>query len=506
MQVVFRADASVHIGSGHIIRCLCLADALAQHGAQIRFVVRHITDYLKKLIVDRGFQLSMLKEQSAASDELFHSTWLGVSQQDDAEKTLQILQDYHQTIEWLIVDHYALDQRWERILRPAVDKIMVIDDLADRIHDCDLLLDQNQYLDLANRYHNKVPVKTQLLLGARYALLRDEFRIARHKKQLVFTVKVKKIMVFFGGMDKDNYTGKLLRSLDHSNFSLQYQLIVVVGAQHPDLLYIQGVCKQYHYECHINSTEMATLMLKADMAIGAGGSASWERCALGLPSLAIAVATNQQLLTKHAALQSLIDSPIIDWNNVVSIRQAVMGMIDNPLARQRIAQTSWQTVDGRGVQRVLRAMGIYSVQVRKAELSDSHSLWMWRNHDSIRLVSRHTEIIPLESHQQWFEQTLLSTDRIILIAELASEPVGVIRFDFSGISAEISIYCVPDAKGSGNALEMLQQAEHYLQYNHIQIKLINAVVLAENQSSHHLFINAGYQKKSTTYLKNIERS
>lgn len=505
MQVVFRADASARIGSGHIMRCLCLAEALKQRNVQILFVVRHITDHLGQLILNKGFQLIQLEEMTSEVDDLFHSPWLGVSQIDDALATLKVVKENLQSIDWLIVDHYALDQRWEKIVKPVVNKLLVIDDLADRQHDCDILLDQNQYLDLTKRYKNKVSEKTQLLLGARYALLRDEFRIVRQSKKGKFKPQVKKVLIFFGGMDKDNYTGKLLDSLEHGQLSKQLEFIIVIGANHPDLINIKRLCEQFDYQLYINTTEMAQLMLQADIAIGAGGSSSWERCCVGLPSLTFAIAQNQKQLTQDAALQGLLDSPEVDWNSTESIRQAIMGFIHNPLARQRIFNTAFNTVDGKGIQRVLRALGVQSLSLRRAILEDSYSLWQWRNHDSIRLVSRNTDFISLESHEQWFNGILKCSDRVVLIAEHEHHPIGVVRFDFENTIAEISIYCIPSEQGAGFSIDMLKEAENFILQNYCNITEIRAVVLADNWASHHLFSNAAYQRSSTTYLKSLVR-
>lgn len=505
MQFIFRADSSVQMGSGHIMRCLCLADELKRHNAQIYFIVRYLPEYLNKIILEKGFHLLYLPEGPFQTDDLFHSIWLGVSQEEDARATVNILQKLKLQPDWLIVDHYALDHRWEKIVRPVVNKLLVIDDLADRLHDCDILLDQNEYLDLTKRYKGKVSDSTQLLLGVRYALLRDEFRSARQQKKVEFNSEVKKILVFFGGMDKENYTGKLLSSLENDQISQQFKFIIVIGTNHPDLENIKCLCEKFDYQLHINTTEMAKLMLQADMAIGAGGSSSWERCCVGLPSLAFAIAQNQVQLTQDAALQGFIDSPDVDWNSVESIRQAVMSFIHNPLARQRIFHTALNAVDGRGVQRVLRALGILSLSLRHATLKDSYCLWQWRNHDSIRLVSRNTNHISLETHKQWFEETLRRSDRVILIAEYEHRTIGVIRFDFDDTVAEISIYCVPNEQGAGLSMSMLQEAEKFLLQHYCNITEIKAVVLADNWASHYLFSNAAYQRSSTTYLKSLVR-
>lgn len=179
MEIAFRVDASHQIGTGHLMRCLTLADALKSRGVKTHFVCRHIPDHLIGLLVQKDHSLTRLPEDQRidtidAANDLTHSHWLGVSQTQDAHGTLQALNN--EDLDWLVVDHYALDFRWESAMRQIAKRIMVIDDIADRSHDCDILLDQNLYADMETRYIGKVPSHCQCLLGPRYALLRDEFR------------------------------------------------------------------------------------------------------------------------------------------------------------------------------------------------------------------------------------------------------------------------------------------------------------------------------------------
>ncbi|MDA3875690.1 MAG: UDP-2,4-diacetamido-2,4,6-trideoxy-beta-L-altropyranose hydrolase [Halothiobacillus sp.] len=175
-HIAFRTDASSQIGTGHFMRCLTLADALKQRGAQTRFVSRHLPEYLRSMLAAKGHEFAPLDkaQHDAILDELAHAPWLGTSQVQDAQATIQALSG--QAWDWLIVDHSALDARWESVLRRTAKQIMVIDDIADRQHECDMLLDQNFYADMELRYIGKVPLHCQLLLGPRYAMLRDEFR------------------------------------------------------------------------------------------------------------------------------------------------------------------------------------------------------------------------------------------------------------------------------------------------------------------------------------------
>ena len=205
---------------------------------------------------------------SSTSKDLAHAAWLGVPWQQDATETLAALGETQPA--WLIVDHYALDLRWESILRPRVGKIMVIDDLADRPHDCELLLDQNLYQDMETRYDPLVPATCAKLLGPKYALLRPEFAQAR-KNLRQRDGQVMRILVFFGGVDPTNETAKAIHALA-SIADRQFAVDVVVGSGNPHKQQIENLCAEhegFHYHCQVDN--MAELMAAADLAIGAGG-------------------------------------------------------------------------------------------------------------------------------------------------------------------------------------------------------------------------------------------
>jgi UDP-2,4-diacetamido-2,4,6-trideoxy-beta-L-altropyranose hydrolase len=248
-----------------------------------------------------------------------------------------------------------LDERWERAVRGSCKKLMVIDDLADRQHDSDMLLDQNYYADMQTRYVSKVPSHCQLLLGPRYALLRKEFRTLREKVK-VRAGDVKKILVFFGGVDADNYTSLAMQALVELN--IKQQVDVVIGAQDPNREQIQQACINHGFICHVQTTRMAELMAEADLAIGAGGSASWERCCLGLPALLVAVSGNQIDIAK--SLDSIGACYYLgekDAVNSSSIQHSFNELLLAPDQVLSISQQAFSLVDGLGVNRVSEALG-----------------------------------------------------------------------------------------------------------------------------------------------------
>lgn len=303
LRVVIRVDASRIIGTGHMVRCLTLAKILQKKGAIVCFISRLHDKHFCDLIQQNGFDAKLLaspEKNIKVQSYLAHAAWLGVDWEQDAAQTISAILSLDNKPDWLVVDHYAVDERWHGALRPYVTKIMVIDDIADRTHDCDILLDQNYHRDMELRYRGKVPEHCNLLLGPRFSLLGEEYNHL-YKQVKPRTKPVKKILIFLGGVDAGNYTMKAIEAVAiASNQGMQVD--VVIGALHPQIKNVEILCKGYGFKCHIQTNRMAELIANADLAIGAGGSANWERCCLGLPCITIAVAANQEQTAKSLSL------------------------------------------------------------------------------------------------------------------------------------------------------------------------------------------------------------
>lgn len=354
-NVAIRVDASLQIGTGHFMRCLTLADGLRKRGVGIRFISRHLPTHLRELLIKRGHEFVPLLDSASESDidKLSHSHWLGTSEKCDADDTIQALRD--KKWDWLIVDHYALDAVWEGALRQIGSCILAIDDLADRQHDCDVLLDQNFYVDMQLRYVGKVPAHCQLLLGPCYALLRDEFRQMR-KQVKPRTGPVKRVLMFFGGVDADNYTGRIVDALSEICVS-DLHVDVVIGAQHPCCEQITEACAQHGFICYVQTDKMAELMAAADLAIGAGGSASWERCCLGLPALLVALADNQINIAKALDIFGAgIYAGTLKEASASVLRNAIVDLLSTPDQLGMLSEKAYSLVDGLGVDRVWQRM------------------------------------------------------------------------------------------------------------------------------------------------------
>lgn len=504
MRIAFRVDATLESGVGHFMRCLTLANALKVRGARTRFVCRHVPEVMRKLLEAQGHGLTTLTSDRciADQDELAHASFLGSSQLSDATETVDAFKN--ETQDWLVVDHYALDHRWESALRHCTEHILVIDDLADRMHNCDILLDQNYYCDMDTRYSGKVPPNCHLLLGPRYALLRDEFLQLRQQVE-ARTGRMKNLLIFFGGVDASNLTGKAIEAVVRAGFE-GLRVDVVIGAQHPCANEIEALCKRFQYTFHAQVDQIGRLMAAADVAIGAGGSSTWERCCLGLPTFAICTASNQNKQLSDAAFEGLLYSPLLSGDMTAAISRHLISLAENSSLRRSISAKGMLLVDGRGVARVISKLEANELTVRLANRSDSRQLFEWRNHPDIRMASRNTEIISWEVHENWFLQVLLSTDRAVLIGEVHGVMVGAVRFDIYGASAEVSIYRSPSLKQTGLGQDLLRSAERWLAATRPDVCNVRAHVIGSNEPSHRLFSGAHYHVVSTTYSKGLQPS
>ena len=280
MRAAFRADASTEIGSGHVMRCCVLADALRRRGVESLFLCRAGPGHPGEWLAERGYAVSSLPANLPPAE--------------DAAACASALRP---GVDFLVVDHYSLDQRWERSMQGVARVRMVIDDLANRSHDCDLLLDPNLAPRAESRYAKLVPSTCTQLLGPTYALLREEFQASASPPRL--RENVQRVLVSFGGSDPDNLTEPALREIENIPLAAD----IVIGNANPHRSEIEHRCRvnDGRWTLHVQTSRMAELMARADLALGAGGSTHWERCRMGLPALVVAVADNQIMPTQMLA-------------------------------------------------------------------------------------------------------------------------------------------------------------------------------------------------------------
>lgn len=490
-RVFIRADASVNIGGGHVMRCLALADSLRKCGAEIAFISRDLQGNLFDIIKQEGHKLHVMPADGENLD------W-----DQDAVKTAAILASADKP-DWLVVDHYQLDAKWEKKIRPLINKLMVIDDVANRPHDCDLILDQNYHSNPKGRYETMIPKGCIQLLGPRFALLRPEFEAARKGIQ-PHDGAVKRILVFFGGSDSVNMTAKAIQAVEQLARP-DIALDVVVGAANPHVAEIRVLCEgrpNTTYYCH--PPGLAQLMLAADLVLGAGGATHWERCCLGLPSVVVTLAENQvpstSALAEDGYLLYLGDAANV---SVEQIYQSIAVMIGVPWTLKFFSRKSAELVDAQGAIRVASRLIGADIVVRRAVMDDCESVYAWRNAEINRQYARDSRSFSMEQHHQWFVRALNNPDQALLIGEVAGEPRGVLRYDFEDELAEVSIYLVPGWHGRGYGARLLDAGQRWLRQQYPNLKTIKAEVLSANAASATSFIKAGFERYVEEFRKQI---
>lgn len=358
---MFRVDASIEIGTGHVMRCLTLAEKLASEGHQCHFICRHATEHLSGLIVNKGFSLHLLAGRvnkpgyNPQVTDISYSDWLSVTWQEDAEQTAKILSSLKP--DWLIIDHYALDSKWQRQVHLLVDRIMVIDDLANRSHECALLLDQNLGRVLAD-YEDLSPPECTKLIGPAFALLRPEFAAFRQRSlRRRRGGELKRILISLGGADQVNATSQVLKALATSPLFDITELDIVMGASAPYLQEVREIAAGLPFNATVSTAvaNMAERMCQADLSIGAAGGTSWERCCLGLPVVLVTLAENQ--LPGARALQAAGAAISVGWPAALDeALPLAISEVGKPETLRRMSEAAAKVTEGEGVSRVFEAM------------------------------------------------------------------------------------------------------------------------------------------------------
>lgn len=363
MKVAFRTDASLQIGAGHVMRCLTLAQSLRSCGAECVFICRELPGNLIGLIRSHNFTVisltaacqNLLLSNGSTNSYGDYQNLLGVDWEVDAAEVYSYLNN--DFFNWLIVDHYALDILWESVLRSTCQKIMVIDDLADRSHDCDLLLDQNLGRSKFN-YEELVPLCCRVLGGTSYALLRPEFSALRsYSINRRAQSKPEHLMISMGGVDASNGTSWVLKALSNICLPKKLHITVVMGPQAPWIKNVRQVAAMIPVDIQIrcNVEDMAMLMAESDLSIGAAGSTSWERCCLGLPGIIGIFANNQIFIAealKHAGAAKLFSFD----DGVNNLQNLIIGLLESPSDIIEMSSRAATLVDGNGVNRVVEEL------------------------------------------------------------------------------------------------------------------------------------------------------
>ncbi len=510
MLMIFRCDASIRIGNGHVMRCLTLADSLSEQGVNCCFISRFHEGNMVGYIKQRGYETYCLPVIKQISDDIQckpfdYQQWLGADVRTDARETLKIIKKISANpIDWIIVDHYALDKAWEQILRTYCKRIMVIDDLANRAHDCDLLLDQTFDRSVED-YENLTPTLCIRLTGSQYALLRPEFaELREYSLMRRQTSEFKQLLITLGGVDKDNVTESVLNNLQGCNLSHDCRIVIVMGSNAP---WIEAVKKQaaqleWQTDVLINIENIALLVAESDLCIGAAGTSSVERCCHGLPTLLIVAADNQiETAKKLETYGAVINLGISGSDNMKNLDFSLKSLIEDRSRYNTLVKNCFSVTDGNGVYRVTQMISPATlktgeeVYLRLANKDDVYKLYEWQSHKSTRQYSRNTETPTWNKHVLWFKSKIEDAKCIFYIIICNSKPTGYVRLDqleSKKLEYEISIAISPTMRGCG----LGKEAINLLKYIHRNECLV-ATVLEGNEKSHKLFQEAKFKFDSS---------
>lgn len=459
-RVVFRTDASTHIGSGHVMRCLTLADGLRSDGAKVLFVCREHHNDLCRQIEARGFDVARLpRGPQLMPPQPMHGHWLGAGPATDATETRAAITSRLARPDWLVVDHYALDATWETALRPDVGRIMVIDDLADRTHDCDLLLDQNLVAGLESRYAGKVPAGATLLLGPSYALLQPDY-VEFSAKAPTRSGPVRRVLLYFGAVDLPNMSTLALSAfLALGRTDVKVDLIIGPANPHAKAL-VRLASDHANIVVHRDLPSLAPLMAAADLAIGAGGATSWERLCLRLPAIVVTLAHNQR-----AGARELHRRGLIRWLGDVADVDSVAMQIAIAECLESFAFTGdfEGTVDGRGearVQAILTVTATSPLKVTRVLPEHEGLLLAWANDPETRANAFNPQCITSENHRNWLAARLADPERyrLFIVETASSVPVGQVRFEKGDDAWVISYSVALEFRGRGLGRRVLAEA------------------------------------------------
>lgn len=456
LKIAFRVDAAFGIGTGHVLRCLTLASELAKAGNEIYFISRlhpgHLCDYIEQM----GYPIFRLEAPSVSWDnqnqdcEVDYSTWLGAEYEADAESTVAYCRQ--EKIDAIFVDHYGIDEKWESLVKKSVDKILVIDDLANRAHNCDWLIDQTYGRNYSD-YEHFLPGETSVLLGGAYALLRSEFANARKTSLYRSRKSVQQILITMGGIDPDNVTSKILDWLTMSSLPDTTKIIIVLSknAVWIDALKKQLPTNRFCVDLRLGVSNIAELMSQSDLSIGAGGTTAWERCALGLPTIQYVLAENQRFIAKTLSSRRVIIPLELTGNSA----ELVTAVDSSHLRLKKIQILSAAMIDGRGAARVVNNIFNRGSQDRELYLqpvndNSSQYIYYLQSLPGVRNYFRSPDIPTLSDHERWFKRAIDDTEIAMFIVTLDDERVGMVRLDeLNGSHLLISIIVDPKYAGKG---------------------------------------------------------
>ncbi|PHM11052.1 UDP-2,4-diacetamido-2,4,6-trideoxy-beta-L-altropyranose hydrolase [Nostoc sp. 'Peltigera malacea cyanobiont' DB3992] len=485
MKLFIRVDASTQIGTGHVMRCLALAQAWQDAGGQVIFVMATEAPGLKTRLNAEGMEVIHLPIQIGSAE--------------DAEETAKLAHQFNAN--WVVVDGYHFDAKYQEIIKQSELKLLFIDDYGHaKEYHADIVLNQNIHA-CEGLYRNRQPY-TKLLLGTSYSLLRREFWQWRGWQRSLPLI-AKNLLVTLGGADSDNVTLKVIQGLQQVEIE-ELEAVVVVGGSNPHYEQLRLAIQESRFPIHLkrNVTDMPDLMSWADVAVTAGGSTCWELAFMGLPSVMLILADNQRAIAEKLEAMGVVVN--LGWHENVSaveIASAVAQLLITDGRREKMTRCSQELLDGQGSSRVLSYLKDNFFQLRSVQQDDCWLLWEWSNAPEVRAVSFSSKSILWENHVQWFKSKLTNPNCIFYIAiNNNNVPIGQIRYDIENYEATVSMSIAPKFRNQGYGTSLIKLACKQL-FSDSDITRINAYIKPNNQASIKAFYKAGFQSKVVTTLQ-----
>ncbi|MGB8989481.1 MAG: UDP-2,4-diacetamido-2,4,6-trideoxy-beta-L-altropyranose hydrolase, partial [Candidatus Sulfotelmatobacter sp.] len=484
--LLVRADGGVAMGTGHVMRCLALAQAWQDSGGNSIFAMAEDTPSLQGRLRDEGIEAEHLEVRAGTAE--------------DAEQTRRLA--VRTNADWIVVDGYQFGSAYQSLIKGAGFKLLFMDDYVHaEPYTADLVLNQNLQAD-PSLYAKRAP-STQLLLGPRYAMLRREFCLRRNWRREIPAIG-RKILVTMGGSDPDNLTAKVIEAIQNLS-DPALEATILVGGSNPHLRLVEELIRGQKLPIRlvIDACNVSEWMMWADVAVAGAGTTFWEMCFLGLPGLLLVLASNQEKIAETAERMGI--AWILDKQSQVSastIAEKLKKLLHSENARKQQSANGRKLVDGRGAGRVVAFLS--GLNLRRTTDSDCETFWDWANDPEARAASFRSKAISWEEHARWFRAKMVDLKAILYTAtNKHGDRVGEVRYQIEGKRAQLSISVDKRYRGRGVGQKLLTLATEKV-FQDSAIECIDAYVKPANAASVKLFTSVGFLRLSSESIEGQE--
>ncbi|WML68415.1 MAG: UDP-N-acetylglucosamine--N-acetylmuramyl-(pentapeptide) pyrophosphoryl-undecaprenol N-acetylglucosamine transferase [Methanoregula sp. SKADARSKE-2] len=473
--LVIRADAGPVVGTGHVMRCLALAEAWQECGGKVILASVSVVSALDVRLKEKGIEVAHIFREAGSMG--------------DAEETIRIAKKFG--ADWIVIDGYSFGADYQRSIRNAGFYQLFIDDYGHADHYCaDIVLNQNIYA--SRSLYPAHEQYTHFFLGTDYVLLRKEFlNLPRQDREIPEVAQ--KLLITLGGCDPENITLAIIETIKSAEIPDLHIVVVVGGANPHTKLIDQAVSGHPHFTVLRDAGNMPELMAWADVAISAGGGTCWELLFMGVPSIVIPIAGNQELVARKLGLRSL--ACVLSESEAKKshlLAKTLSRILCSREIRSGLSKRMAGYIDGNGPARIIHAMETPALILRTAEPGDCEMVWRWINDPDVRLVSFTQEPIPLDHHRAWFASSLSDPGLIYYLAlEPHTGPIGQARFRIENRDATISVLVAPGQRGKSLGSQLIHDATEKV-FAETSVENVKAFIKTGNEVSKKAFARAGY--------------